>query len=63
MNKTTPWGVRLDPDTVARLEAVRSKLSTSPVVRVSRVDALRAVVDRGLRAIESEHPTAGPTDE
>jgi predicted transcriptional regulator len=45
--------VRLDPDLLARLDAVATKLSR-PGLEVTRADAIRIALATGLQAIEKE---------
>ena len=57
---THPMAVRLDGETIARLDRVAEHLrSTHPGMRVSRADALRLLVHRGLEAFEAG-ATLGP---
>ena len=45
--------VRLDPEMLARLDAVAAKLSR-PGLEVTRADAIRIALATGLQAIEKE---------
>lgn len=45
--------VRLDPELLARLDAVATKLSR-PGLEVTRADAIRIALATGLQAIEVE---------
>jgi hypothetical protein len=50
---TVQTAVRLDPDLIARLDAVAVKLSR-PGLEVTRTDAMRICLLTGLQAIEKE---------
>ena len=50
---TVQTAVRLDPELIARLDAIAGKLSR-PGLEVTRTDALRICLLTGLQAIEKE---------
>jgi len=50
---TVQTAVRLDPEMVARLDAIAAKLSR-PGLEVTRTDAIRIALLTGLQAIEKE---------
>lgn len=50
---THQLGIRMDADTVRRLDAAAAKLSM-PGLPLTRTDALRMAVMEGLRKIEAE---------
>ena len=50
---TVQTAIRLDPELIARLDAVAAKL-TRPGLEVTRSDAMRICLLTGLQAIEKE---------
>jgi hypothetical protein len=50
---TVQTAIRLDPELIARLDAVAGKL-TRPGLEVTRSDAMRICLLTGLQAIEKE---------
>lgn len=52
-----PIPVRLPSQLVARLDALRSRLVAEGMAPASRSAVLRVAVERGVSALEVEHPS------
>lgn len=54
------FAVRLDETQVARLERLAEAIGErTPGMDVTRSDAIRATIERGLLALEAEHRVSG----
>jgi len=54
--------VRLDPPTIARIETIRARMGLRAAdmgAQITTSDALRAIIARGLPALEADYPGDG----